>query len=184
MIFKFLIVSDEVEDFKREIQIDPDLTFYDLHKAILSTTGFKDGEMSSFFLCDSNWEKETEITLTEMDTNSDEDPHIMEECILNDYLEDEKQKLMYVFDYMTERALFMELREIVTGQNINGAICTRSVGDAPLQFIDFEDFDIKDTTLMAGEDFYGDESFDMDELDSEGFDGLDNIADSSSEDFI
>lgn len=184
MVFKFLIVSDEVEDFKREIQIDPDLTFADLHEAILKATGFKDGEMASFFLCDSNWEKEQEITLTEMDTSSEVDSYIMDECTLNDYLEDEKQKLMYVFDYMTERAFFMELREIITGQNIDGAVCTKSVGDAPQQFIDFDSFEIKDTPLMAGENFYGDESFDIDELDSEGFDGLDDIPASSEEDLI
>jgi len=28
MIFKFLILSDEVEDFKREIKIDGDATFW------------------------------------------------------------------------------------------------------------------------------------------------------------
>ncbi len=30
MIFKFRIVSDEVENFKREIKIDADATFWDL----------------------------------------------------------------------------------------------------------------------------------------------------------
>ena len=69
MVFRFLMLSDEVEDFKREIQIDADATFFDLHKAILASTGFQDGEMTSFFLCDDNWEKEQEITLTEMDTS-------------------------------------------------------------------------------------------------------------------
>lgn len=29
MIFKFLILSDEVDDFKREIKIDADATFMD-----------------------------------------------------------------------------------------------------------------------------------------------------------
>ena len=35
MIFKFTIVSDEVEDFVRVIEIDSEATFLDLHNAIL-----------------------------------------------------------------------------------------------------------------------------------------------------
>lgn len=166
------MLSDEVEDFKREIQIDSDATFLDLHKAILASTDYKDGEMTSFFLCDDNWEKEQEITLTEMDTSSEEDAYIMEDSVLNDFLEDEKQRLMYVFDYMTERAFFIELREIITGQDLDAAVCTKSIGEAPSQFIDFNDFDLKTTTGDLGENFYGDESYDLDELDAEGFDGL------------
>lgn len=181
MVFRFLILSDEVEDFRREIQIDPDLTFGDLHRAIIKSLDFKDGEMSSFFICDDNWEKELEITLTEMDTSSEEDSHIMDESVLNDFLEDEKQKLMYVFDYMTERALFMELREIITGTNIDGAVCTKSIGDAPQQFIDFDTFEAKEVSIDTGENFYGDEGYDLDELDAEGFDGLDNIVSAEDE---
>lgn len=174
MVFRFLMLSDEVEDFKREIQIDADATFFDLHKAILASTGFQDGEMTSFFLCDDNWEKEQEITLTEMDTSSEEDSYIMSESVLNDFLEDEKQRLMYVFDYMTERAFFIELREIITGQDMDEAVCSKSQGNPPTQFIDFNDFELKSTSIDTGENFYGDEGYDLDELDAEGFDGLDD----------
>lgn len=117
MIYRFLILSDEVENFKREIKIDADATFYDLYKAIIDCTGYSDKEMASFVLCDDNWRKEMEITLVKMDTSSDEDSYSMEECVLSDYLEEEKQKLMFVFDYFTERALYMELSEIIPGKN-------------------------------------------------------------------
>jgi lactate dehydrogenase-like 2-hydroxyacid dehydrogenase len=102
VIYRFLILSDEVENFKREIKIDADATFYDLYKAIIDCTGYSDKEMASFVLCDDNWRKEMEITLVKMDTSSDEDSYSMEECVLSDYLEEEKQKLMFVFDYFTE----------------------------------------------------------------------------------
>ena len=42
MIYRFTINSDEVDDFVREIQIDPDATFYDFHKAILKCVGYTD----------------------------------------------------------------------------------------------------------------------------------------------
>ncbi|WP_029904163.1 hypothetical protein [Prevotella sp. 10(H)] len=183
MIFRFLLLSDEVEDFKREIQIDADATFFDLHKAILKSVDFKDGEMTSFFLCSDDWEKEQEITLVEMDTSPEEDSYTMEASVLNDFLEDERQKLMYVFDYLTERAFFMELREIITGKNLTEAVCTKSVGEAPAQFVDFDTVSATSSTLDVGENFYGDEGYDMDELDAEGFDGLDNAPLPSDEEF-
>ena len=174
MVFRFLLLSDEVDDFRREIQIDSDATFYDLHKAIISSVNYQDGEMTSFFLCSDDWEKETEITLTEMDTSSEEDSYIMSDSVLNDFLEDEKQKLMYVFDYLTERAFFMELREIITGKDLKEAVVTRSQGEPPAQFVDFNDFENTISVVDTGENFYGDEGYDLDELDAEGFDGLDN----------
>lgn len=184
MIFRFLLLSDEVDGFKREIQIDSDATFLDLHKAIIESVNYKDGEMCSFFICSDDWEKEKEITLVEMDTSSEEDSYIMSDSVLNDFLEDERQKLMYVFDYMTERAFFMELREIITGKDLDKAICTKSEGEAPPQFIDFETMDKGNVgSIDIGENFYGDEGFDLDELDTDGFDGLDSPASSGEDEF-
>ena len=183
MVFRFLLLSDEVEDFKREIQIDADATFFDLHKAIIKSVDYQEGEMTSFFICSDNWEKEQEITLVEMDTSLDEDSYTMEASVLDDFLEDERQKLMYVFDYLTDRAFFMELREIITGKNLPEAVCTKSVGNPPLQTIDFDTVAATSTSLDMGENFYGDEGYDMDELDAEGFDGLDNVAAPNEDDF-
>ena len=68
MVFRFLILSDEVDDFKREIKIDAEATFLDLHDAILESVGYTKDQMCSFFICDDDWSKNTEITLVEMDT--------------------------------------------------------------------------------------------------------------------
>ena len=109
-----------------------------------------------------------------MDTYSDEDSYIMEECVLSDYLEDEKQKLMFVFDYFNERALFIELSELIPGKNLKSAICSLSTGKAPEQITDIEEVKTDTSSLDMGETFYGDESFELDELDKEGFEGLDD----------
>ena len=184
MIFKFLILSDEVDSFKREVIIDADNTFLDLYKAILECTGFSDNEMASFFLCNDRWHKKQEITLIEMETSSEEDSLVMEDCVLSDYFEDEKQKLLYVFDYLTERALFIELSEISPGEHLPSPVCTLSEGNPPKQTVDFEDINMASTPLLdIGETFFGDESFDMDELDRDGFDGLDDLQISDESDF-
>lgn len=180
MIYKFTIVSDEVDDFVREIQIDPDATFMDLHKAILSSVGYREGELASFFICDDGWEKETEITLEEMDSDSDVDTYVMDETPLSDLIEEEKQRLIYVFDYMTDRCFFIELTEIITFKTVKEAVCTRSQGEAPVQTISFDEMEKKVVKKAEdlGEDFYGDQDYDLDDLDKDGFEGLDSISDS------
>ena len=125
MIYRFTIISDEVDDFVREIQIDPEATFYDFHEAILKSAGYTNDQMTSFFICDDDWEKEKEITLEEMDDNPEMDSWVMKETQLSELVEDEKQKLLYVFDYMTERCFFIELSEIITGKEMKGANAPR-----------------------------------------------------------
>ena len=97
MVFRFLILSDEVDDFKREIKIDSEATFLDLYNAIMDSVGYTKDQMCSFFICDDDWSKNTEITLVEMDTSSEVDNYIMEDTRLEELLEDEHQKLLFVF---------------------------------------------------------------------------------------
>ena len=71
MVYRFTIISDEVENFIREIKIDSEATFFDLHAAILKSVGYKDDQMTSFFLCDEDWEKEKEVTLPRQPPEAD-----------------------------------------------------------------------------------------------------------------
>lgn len=173
MIYRFLMLSDEVDDFKREIRIDSEATFLDLRNIILDSVEYSKDQMDSFFICDDDWSKRTEVTLVEMDTTSDEDSYTMAETRLDELVEEEGQRLLFVFDNMTERAFFMELREIIPGQDLKEAVCTKSVGNAPAQLISFDEFESKNSgSSDLGEDFYGDSEYDIDELDREGFEGL------------
>lgn len=178
MIYRFTIISDEVDDFVREIQIDPEATFFDFHEAILKSVGYTADQMTSFFICDDDWEKEKEITLEEMDDNPEMDSWVMNDTEISELIEDEKQKLIYVFDYLTERCFFIELSEIITGKDLKDAKCTKKEGDAPKQTVDFEEMTVTSGGLDLDENFYGDQDFDMEEFDKEGFDGLDDAAES------
>lgn len=179
MIFNFRLVSDEVDNFKREIEIDADNTFLDLRNAICDAVQYDRSEMCSFFLCDDSWEKEKEITLEDMGTDSDEDTYLMDECILSDYLDDEGQKLMFVFDYMTDRAFFLQLKKIITGKSLKDPVCTLSMGKAPDQHIDMKRFeaeiDAKAAKQASLEDFgedFDEDGYNEDEFDPEGFSDL------------
>ena len=122
MIYRFTIISDEVDDFIREIKIDSEATFFDLHEAILKAAGYKDDQMTSFFICDDDWEKDHEITLEDMGSSSEEDSYI----ILSDLVEDEKQK-----NPLAERVFFIELSEIITGKDLDKAVCVRAKPEKP-----------------------------------------------------
>lgn len=171
MIYRFTIISDEVDDFVREIQIDPEATFLDFHKAILESVDYADNQMTSFFICDDDWEKEKEITLEEMDDNPETDAWVMKDTVISELVEEEKQKLLYVFDYMTERCFFIELSEIITGKSMHGAKCTKKAGEAPQQVVDLEKAEESNaSSIYLDENFYGDQGFDMEDFDQDGFD--------------
>ena len=177
MVYKFRIFSDEADLFEREITIDAGALFLDLHHAILDSVGYDKSEMSSFFICDEDWEKEIEITLVEMDTNPEVDSWVMDKTRIDELVEDEGQHLIFMFDYLTERGFYMELEETMPGKHQDKAQCVRSVGQAPKQHIDFDEFEKKaeavakkaSSELDLDNDFYGDSEFDQDELDTEGF---------------
>lgn len=181
MVYRFRIISDEVDDFIREIKIDSEATFFDLHEAILKFAGYKDDQMTSFFTCSDDWEKEKEVTLEDMGNSSEEDSWIMRDTQLSELLEDEKQKLIYVFDPLTERMFFIELTEIITGQDLEVAVCSKKHGEAPQQVLDFEEMVTTSTSLDIDENFYGDQDFDIEEFDPEGFDVSDNSTEPSYE---
>ena len=173
MIYKFILVSDEEADFMREISISSEASFLELHEAILNSVNYEGGAITSFFTCSDDWEKEQEITLVEMDTDADTDNYVMEDTRLEELITEEHQKVLYVFDYISDRAFFMELKETIPGQDLAAAICSASIGNAPEQY-KLEDIEsltttVKKDTELFDENFYGDEGFDMDELDNESF---------------
>ena len=73
---------------------------------------------------------------------------------------------------MTERAFFMELREIIPGQDLDEPVCSKSAGLPPAQTLAFDEMETKSTNTEVGEDFYGDSEYDIDELDRSGFEGF------------
>ncbi len=180
MIFNFRIVSDEVDNFKREIQIDADATFLDLRNAICDSVGYDKGQFSSFFLCDDGWERNQEICLEDMGSDSSEDVYLMEATPHSDFIEEDCQRHEWVFDYMTDRSFFIEMKKSIPGKSLRDPLCTISMGEAPAQFVVLDDFvekiDAKAAQTAAStdlyDDFYGSTEFNEDEFDAAGFDEM------------
>lgn len=171
MVYKFKLVSDEVSNFSREIEIDSENTFLQLRNVILDSVGYTKDHLDSFFICDEDWGTREEITLEDMGSDSDEDVWIMADTPLSELIEDEGQKVSYMFDYMTERSFFMELKEILPGRTLIEPICTIQRGKAPKQDIDLREVEKnedKKTTSSSKDDldidFYGSDAFNEDEI--------------------
>ncbi|MDR0829288.1 MAG: hypothetical protein LBN95_04140 [Prevotellaceae bacterium] len=176
MVYKFILVSDESETFVREIEIDSEAAFLEFQKAIIESVKFSQNELTTFFLCSDAWEKEQEIMFMEMDSDSSVDSYLMSDTKLEDLIEDEGQKLLFVFDMLTERAFFIELKEILPLKSLQKPVCTFARGNAPEQTVNldklFEDTVKKSDAQALDDDFYGEDGYNEDELDADGYSDL------------
>jgi len=174
MIYTISFTSDENDLFRRVFDANPESTFLDLHRAILSSCGYADDQITSFFMCNDCWEKEQEVTLVEMDKNFEFDNMTMESTHLSELMQDKGQRMIYVFDPMFERYFMGRLTEIKTGK-VDGIQCTNKEGKAPKQIKELEEITTsgkKGNDDFLDDSFYGDSEFDMNELDEDGFSDL------------
>ena len=139
-----------------------------------------DDQITSFYICDEEWERKTQVTREDMQldhaSSYDEDIYVMESTRLNELIEDEDQKLEFVFDPFAERTFYLDVVEIVPGKHLAAPEVVRSRGEAPQQIANLDLADpapkkgaVPADDLMDDSEFYGSESFNSDEFDPEGF---------------
>lgn len=155
----------------REIRIDADCTFLQLHDAVLDSVDFDKEGMSSFFITTREWEKGEEITREDMGADPDQEVYLMEETPLTDFIEDTGQRLLFTFDYFCDRSFFMELKKAEAGKYLPEPEVSMSRGCPPAQFGDpLADLNgaVEETSadMDLDDDFYGSSEFNDDELDS------------------
>lgn len=170
MVYRFKLVSDEASNFMREIEIDSENTFLQLRNCILESVGYTKDELDSFFLCNEDWEMEEEITLEDMGTSSsDRDTWLMDSTPVSELVEEEGQKLVFQFDYMTERGFFMELKEIIPGRSLVEPVCTMKRGNAPKQFKETEEIHSVASVKTITPDVADMDALDLDQFDENSF---------------
>ncbi|MBO6189809.1 MAG: hypothetical protein J6N92_03235 [Alloprevotella sp.] len=181
MILKLKFISDEQEGFLREIEIDGDATFLDLCKALLESCSYPDDQMTSFYICDDEWERREQVTREDMGTTSvDEDCYVMQETRLSEFLSEAGQRLEFVFDPFNERVFYGTVSG-ERGGSLKAPKLLRTKGKAPRQI---EELDFSMPTAKTqkrgaddvDDDFYGGSAaFNDDELDLEGFEITDGV---------
>lgn len=184
MLYKIKFISEEVDGFFREFEIDSDSTFLDLNKAVLGYCNYPDDQMTSFYVCNREWERGQQITREDMSYPGDEenDLYLMEKTPLSDFIDDKGQRFEFVFDPFSERSFYLQVKEIIPGQHLDAPELLRSAGDAPEQLaqLDVDPVPTPVKGAKAGAEpvdeeededdlFYGDSGFNSDDFDPEGF---------------
>lgn len=172
MTLRLTLFSQEVEDFVVEIKIGSEATFHDLHQLILHDCGYREVDGQQFLLCDEDWRVERRVCQRDVESRSEEDVYLMHDTLVGDMLEEEGQRMAYVFDPEAKRFFMMELTENIFGQRQSVPRVSRRHGLPPQQThqdpaagAPSQEADASDT----GENFYGDDGFEDGELDLEGY---------------
>lgn len=162
------MVSDEVSNFMREIEIDSENSFLQLRNAILESVDYSKDELDSFFICNDDWEQLDEITLEDMgNSSSDTDTWLMEDTPVSEMIEEEGQKLIFEFDYLTQRCFYMELKEILPGKSLVDPLCTMKRGNPPAQTVALDELERQmEVSVRQTPDV---EDLDIENIDSSAF---------------
>ena len=105
MVFKFRMLSNENENFVRDLEVSYEMTLREFHEFLVRILGYEDC-MASFFKADEEWERLQEYTLLDM---GDASSIPMENVTLGQLLHRNWERLVYLFDQLNNRALYLEL---------------------------------------------------------------------------
>lgn len=134
MVYRIVIASSEVKGFRRDLLIDGSSTFLELHHALLRALHYSEAEPALFRITDHRWIPQTDIHLVDLGTGrSDEEVYLMDDSYLEDFLEKPGDRLLYTFDLIGNRSLYMELREIKLGETIEEPEVVLENGTPPAQ---------------------------------------------------
>ena len=108
MVYKIRVILNTEEDVIRDIAIDCDAHLEDLHNSITNSFGFTGDQMASFYRSDETWVQGEEHPLFDMGDTSDRKTQ-MSEVLINDVLEHENDKMLYVYDFFNMWSFYVEL---------------------------------------------------------------------------
>ncbi len=152
LVYTFRMISNEEDDFRRDFEIRADQTFFDLHLTIQKNLGYDKSQMASFILTNEKWEKQEEITLFDMKDEQTENALIMDKVTIGKVCKELKQKLLYLYDYFSDRCFFIELVNIEDEDpGVDYPRCIRANGKIPIQIV-MEDNNIDSFTMEEFDD--------------------------------
>lgn len=113
MIYRFraILDHDSKEDIFRDIEIRKTDTLEDLFNVLTQSFGFDGSEMASFYVSNDEWHQGQEIALFDMGEN--DDIRLMNETIIEDVVDENQTKLIFVYDFLNMWTFLVELGEIV-----------------------------------------------------------------------
>ena len=125
--------------------------------------------MTSFYICDEEWQRGEQITREDMRDNvADDFLYTMADTRLSEFLDGGVRHLEYVFDTFNDRVFSLCVRGEEPGDGVPEVV--KSMGEAPLQIADADP--TAGAFTSVGGDFtedFGIESYNADEIDFDGF---------------
>jgi len=162
MIYKFRAILDAEEDIFRDVAIQEEATLEDLHNALVNAFGFDGLEVASFYTCDDTWNQEDEIPMFDTGDTPGEQK-TMSDYPLNQLLDQENTKIIYVYDFINMWTFLVELaaiEEAKVGEIYPSLLFSH--GELPETAPDKE-FEAEN------DDFYSEFEDDLDDDDLDGF---------------
>ncbi len=135
MIYQFKMTSIENPDFERQIEIDAESSFADFHECIQDTCNYGPDQLASFFVAARLPGRQIEITLLDMGLNGLQSL-IMGKTKLKDMISENDQRLLYVFDFFSDRSFYIELTQNSMEKNLQEPRVTYKKGNAPVQVLE------------------------------------------------
>ncbi|MEL4455843.1 IS1096 element passenger TnpR family protein [Lutimonas vermicola] len=108
MVYKIRIILNSKEDVIRDIAVEKDANLEDLHNVITNAFGFTGDQMASFYRSDETWMQGEEHPLFDM-SEGNERKVPMSEVMLNEVLQKENDKMLYVYDFFNMWSFYVEL---------------------------------------------------------------------------
>lgn len=171
MIYLFRIISDEDQEFIRDLVINGSDTFLEFHHTLQENLGYDPSQLASFFITNEMWEKQQEITLIDMMEDSNTVTNTMDQASIQDHVSEVNQRMIYLFDFFSERALFMELIEKSDQPaDRKTPFVAREKGEAPPQLVLDLLMDEQDATMDVVDPEEEQETLRLEDLDPDMFD--------------
>jgi hypothetical protein len=131
--FRILLDNDTEEDIFRDIEIRKTDTLEDLHNTITQSFGFDGTEMASFYVSDEEWNQGEEISLFDMSEGVNA-VKLMNSVLIEDVLDADKTRIIYVYDFMNMWTFLVELGEIVEeSQGVDYPNLMFVIGQIPME---------------------------------------------------
>ncbi len=109
-IYRFRVLIDHPSEAFRDIEIESEQSFLDLHKAIKDAFAFLGQEMACFYVSDEEWGKGPEIPLADMGfAEEGHVPALMAEVLISDHIRSTTQRFVYAYDFLHMWMFLIEL---------------------------------------------------------------------------
>lgn len=108
MVYKIRIILNSEEDVIRDIAIEQDANLEDLHNVITNAFGFAGDQMASFYRSDETWMQGEEHPLFDMSEGNERKVQ-MREVMLDEVLQKENDRMLYVYDFFNMWSFYVEL---------------------------------------------------------------------------